>query len=153
MDKTRAHSPPRQAALRGPYLFFLRQNNIAIRHKTTQDLSWEQSGHFQWCISIVISMAVSSLWSRLLFCMRDRHQEASDSVSISESAWHDLHSLVICMWGLRVMAVIPNCNFVERKGARASLRWRGEINLFYSLLWQKWPSRNSRKCCWNSWIH
>lgn len=98
---------------------------------------------------------LSVQWNRLLFCTQDHHQGGSDLNSISESLWHDLHSLVISERGLRAMAVTPNCNFgARKKEARATLRLRREKNLYSSLLSRPWqPVWKSRKCCWNNRIY
>ncbi len=144
----RAHSPPRHAALKelsnfwGSYFYV----KITLASGTKRLKSFHRSKVVIInAVHVVISMVVSSLWNRLLFCMQDPHQVASDSVFISESMWHDLYCLVISVRGLRVTAVIPNCNFVERKGTWATLRWQREINQFNSLLWQMQPLCNSRK--------
>lgn len=78
-------------------------------------------------MSGVYVLWLSVQWNRLLFCAQDHHQGGSDLSSISESTWHDLHSLVISERGLRAMAVTPNCNFgARKKEARATLRLRKE---------------------------
>lgn len=152
----RAHSPPRQAAIKELSNFW--RSYFHAKITLASGINRLKSSHRSKvviinAVHIISSMVARSQWNRLLFCMQDPHQGAYDSVSISESMWHDLYSLVISLRGLRVMAVIPNCNFVERKGARATLRWQREINQFNSLLWQKTPLCNSSECCWNSWIY
>lgn len=106
-------------------------------------------------MSGVYVLWLSVQWNRLLFCAQDHHQGGSDLSSISESTWHDLHSLVISERGLRAMAVTPNCNFgARKKEARVTLRLQREKNLYSPLLSRpRQPLWKSRKCCWNSRIY
>lgn len=123
----RAHTAPPPASIKSAVsllrVLYLCQNNITIRCKRTHGSKL-----------VIINSAYTVYFNHLQSCMKqvvflqnNWHQGASVSHSTSESMWCDLLSLVISLHAWCVMAVIPNRNFVERKGAWATLWWQREL--------------------------